>query len=124
MAQATGDDRPFIIRPFAFPSFFPGGEFAIDSACRSPENPCCHRFAMSRPELSIRHVARLARLELEPGEAEAMQDQLDKVLAHIDKLRELDLGTAAADAQVFNVEQHFEKLFAIYERIVSERSTR
>ena len=28
-----------------------------------------------------------------------MQDQLDKVLAHIDKLRELDLGTAAADAQ-------------------------
>ena len=52
---------------------------------------------MPRPELSIRHVARLARLELEPGEAEAMQDQLDKVLTHIDKLRELDLGVVAAD---------------------------
>ena len=31
---------------------------------------------------------------------------------------------AAADAQVFNVEQHFEKLFEIYGRIVAERSTR
>jgi alpha-1,6-mannosyltransferase len=31
---------------------------------------------------------------------------------------------AAADAQVFNVEQHFEKLFEIYERIAAERSTR
>jgi hypothetical protein len=33
-------------------------------------------------------------------------------------------AAAAADAQVFTVEQHFEQLFAIYERIVSERSTR
>jgi alpha-1,6-mannosyltransferase len=31
---------------------------------------------------------------------------------------------AAANAHVFNVEQHFEKLFEIYERIVAERSTR
>lgn len=31
---------------------------------------------------------------------------------------------AAADAQVFHVEQHFEKLFEIYERIAAERSTR
>ncbi|MBW8708804.1 MAG: glycosyltransferase [Alphaproteobacteria bacterium] len=31
---------------------------------------------------------------------------------------------AAAGAQVFNVEQHFEKLFEIYGRIVAERSTR
>jgi alpha-1,6-mannosyltransferase len=31
---------------------------------------------------------------------------------------------AAADARVFTVEQHFEKLFEIYERIVAERSTR
>ena len=28
---------------------------------------------------------------------------------------------AAADARVFNVEQHFEKLFEIYERIVQGR---
>jgi alpha-1,6-mannosyltransferase len=33
-------------------------------------------------------------------------------------------AAAAADAQVFTVEQHFEKLFAIYERIVADRSTR
>ena len=31
---------------------------------------------------------------------------------------------AAAEARVFTVEQHFEKLFSIYERIVAERSTR
>jgi alpha-1,6-mannosyltransferase len=31
---------------------------------------------------------------------------------------------AAANAQVFNVEQHFERLFEIYGRIVAERSTR
>ena len=31
---------------------------------------------------------------------------------------------AAADARVFTVEQHFEKLFEIYERIVQERATR
>ena len=34
------------------------------------------------------------------------------------------LALAAADAQVFTVEQHFEKLFEIYGRIVAERSTR
>ena len=33
-------------------------------------------------------------------------------------------AVAAADAQVFNVEQHFEKLFEIYERIAAERSIR
>ena len=35
-----------------------------------------------------------------------------------------EAALAAADAQVFTVEQHFERLFAIYERIVAERSTR
>ncbi len=33
-------------------------------------------------------------------------------------------ASAAADAQVFTVEQHFEKLFEIYGRIAAERSTR
>ena len=33
-------------------------------------------------------------------------------------------AVAAADARVFNVEQHFEKLFEIYERIFQERATR
>jgi alpha-1,6-mannosyltransferase len=34
------------------------------------------------------------------------------------------LALEAANAQVFTVEQHFERLFEIYERIVAERSTR
>ena len=38
--------------------------------------------------------------------------------------RQSRAALAAADARVFNVEQHFEKLFEIYERIVAERSTR
>jgi aspartyl-tRNA(Asn)/glutamyl-tRNA(Gln) amidotransferase subunit C len=52
---------------------------------------------MPRPELSIRHVARLARLELTAAEAGSMQVQLDKILAHIEKLRELDLGGLGPD---------------------------
>ena len=41
-----------------------------------------------------------------------------------DRATQSRAATTAADAQVFNVEQHFEKLFEIYERIVAERSTR
>ena len=52
---------------------------------------------MNRPDFSIHHVARLARLDLDPAEAEVLQAQLDKVLAHIDQLREFDLGMVAGD---------------------------
>ena len=41
-----------------------------------------------------------------------------------DRAAQSRAAAAAANAQVFTVEQHFEKLFNIYERIVSERSTR
>ena len=41
-----------------------------------------------------------------------------------DRAAQSKAAAAAADAQVFNVEQHFERLFAIYERIVADRSTR
>jgi aspartyl-tRNA(Asn)/glutamyl-tRNA(Gln) amidotransferase subunit C len=54
---------------------------------------------MTRPALSIQHVAKLARLELTPDEAASMQAQLDQILTHIDKLRELDLGPAAPESQ-------------------------
>ena len=52
---------------------------------------------MTRPDFSIHHVARLARLELEPAEADVLQAQLDKVLAYVGKLQELDLGPPAGD---------------------------
>lgn len=44
---------------------------------------------ISRKE--VRHVARLARLSLTDEELERMRQQLDAILAYIDKLRELDV---------------------------------
>jgi len=44
---------------------------------------------ISREE--VRHVARLARLHLTDEEAERMREQLDAILAYIDKLSELDV---------------------------------
>ena len=41
-----------------------------------------------------------------------------------DRKIQSEAALAAANARVFNVEQHFEKLFQIYESIVQERSTR
>ena len=44
---------------------------------------------ISREE--VQNVARLARLHLTDEEAERMREQLDAILAYIDKLRELDV---------------------------------
>ena len=39
----------------------------------------------------VKHVARLARLELRPEEKERMRGELDGILAYIDKLRAVDI---------------------------------
>jgi aspartyl-tRNA(Asn)/glutamyl-tRNA(Gln) amidotransferase subunit C len=39
----------------------------------------------------VLHVARLARLELDPDEVERMASELSHVLEHVDRIRELDL---------------------------------
>jgi aspartyl-tRNA(Asn)/glutamyl-tRNA(Gln) amidotransferase subunit C len=44
---------------------------------------------ISREE--VQHVARLARLALSDEELERMREQLDAILAYIDKLRQLDV---------------------------------
>lgn len=44
---------------------------------------------MDRDDLSIDHLARLARLELEPGEAEQLRDQLARILTHVETLQSL-----------------------------------
>jgi len=44
---------------------------------------------ISRAE--VQHVARLARLHLTDDELERMREQLDAILAYIDKLRQLDV---------------------------------
>jgi aspartyl-tRNA(Asn)/glutamyl-tRNA(Gln) amidotransferase subunit C len=39
----------------------------------------------------VQHVARLARLHLTDDELERMREQLDAILAYVDKLRQLDV---------------------------------
>lgn len=48
----------------------------------------------------VRHVARLARLELSPAEEQSLQANLSEILTYIDKLNELDTSTVAPTAQV------------------------
>src|SRR2546423_15193370 len=48
----------------------------------------------------VRHVAMLARLGLEPGEEDFYVRQLGAILAHIDRLREVDTDAIPPTAQV------------------------
>src|SRR6266849_5911802 len=56
---------------------------------------------LSRDE--VRHVAMLARLGLEPGDEEFYAEQLSGILAHIDRLQELDTEAIPPTAQVVEV---------------------
>jgi aspartyl-tRNA(Asn)/glutamyl-tRNA(Gln) amidotransferase subunit C len=56
---------------------------------------------LSRDE--VRHVAMLARLGLEPGDEEFYAEQLSGILAHIDRLKELDTDAIPPTAQVVEV---------------------
>jgi aspartyl-tRNA(Asn)/glutamyl-tRNA(Gln) amidotransferase subunit C len=61
---------------------------------------------MASPELDVRYVARLARLELSEEEVTRFQAQLSDVLRYVEALRQVDVTgvepTAHASA-VFNV---------------------
>ena len=56
---------------------------------------------LSRDE--VRHVAMLARIGLEPGDEEFYADQLSGILAHIDRLKELNTDAIPPTAQVVEV---------------------
>jgi aspartyl-tRNA(Asn)/glutamyl-tRNA(Gln) amidotransferase subunit C len=51
----------------------------------------------------VRHVAVLARIGLEPGDVEFYAEQLSGILAHIDRLKELDTDAIPPTAQVVEV---------------------
>ena len=51
----------------------------------------------------VPHVAMLARLALEPGDVEFYAEQLSGILAHIDRLQELDTDAIPPTAQVVEV---------------------
>lgn len=52
----------------------------------------------------VLHVARLARLELEPEEVERMAGELSGVLEHVDKIAGLDLEDAPPTTHVVHLE--------------------
>jgi aspartyl-tRNA(Asn)/glutamyl-tRNA(Gln) amidotransferase subunit C len=56
---------------------------------------------LSRDE--VRHVALLARFALEPGDEEFYAEQLSGILAHIDRLQQLDTDSIPPTAQVVEV---------------------
>jgi aspartyl-tRNA(Asn)/glutamyl-tRNA(Gln) amidotransferase subunit C len=51
----------------------------------------------------VRHIALLARLALEPGDEEFYTEQLSGILAHIDRLQQLDTEDIPPTAQVVEV---------------------
>ena len=59
---------------------------------------------MSLTRDEVRHVAMLARLGLEPGEEDYYAEQLSGILAHIDRLREVDTDSIAPTAQAVPLE--------------------
>jgi aspartyl-tRNA(Asn)/glutamyl-tRNA(Gln) amidotransferase subunit C len=48
----------------------------------------------------VRHVARLARLELSPAEEQSLQSDLSAILAYVDKLNQLNTDEVEPTAQV------------------------
>lgn len=48
---------------------------------------------MDIDETLVRHVARLARLELSNEEVAAIAPQLARIFGHVDKIQDVDVGT-------------------------------
>ena len=58
---------------------------------------------MSLSEHDVRHVAMLARLALTDAEVEAMRDDLNSILGHIDEIQRLDLASVPPMAHAIAV---------------------
>ncbi len=55
----------------------------------------------------VEHVARLARLELSPEEAETFTGQMDAILAYVDKLNEMDTAAITPTSHAVPMENAF-----------------
>jgi aspartyl-tRNA(Asn)/glutamyl-tRNA(Gln) amidotransferase subunit C len=55
----------------------------------------------------VRHVARLARLELAPGHVDPLSRQLADILGYIDKLNEVDTNGVAATSHAIALTNAF-----------------
>lgn len=58
---------------------------------------------MSLTRAQVRHVATLARIGLEPGDEDFYAAQLSGILAHIDRIQQLDTDAIAPTAQVVEI---------------------
>jgi aspartyl-tRNA(Asn)/glutamyl-tRNA(Gln) amidotransferase subunit C len=52
---------------------------------------------------TVRHVARLARLRLQPEEEIRMQEELNGILEHVDRIQSLDLDDVEPTSHVIDV---------------------
>ena len=57
---------------------------------------------MEVTEALVRHVARLARLELTDAEVASTREKLARVLAHVEAISRVDVGDASAAADARN----------------------
>lgn len=63
---------------------------------------------MNQPEkIDVAYVAHLARIALAPGEQGMFQQQLEHILAHVDKLNELDVSGIEPMAHAIPVKNRF-----------------
>ncbi len=62
---------------------------------------------MKITQTDVRHVARLARLELDEDEIASLTSQLDQILAYIDKLNELDTSGVEPTTHALAIENAF-----------------
>jgi len=60
---------------------------------------------ISREE--VEHVARLARLALQPAELDALTGQMDAILGYVEKLNELETGGIVPTAHAVPMENAF-----------------
>jgi aspartyl-tRNA(Asn)/glutamyl-tRNA(Gln) amidotransferase subunit C len=58
---------------------------------------------MAISDADVLHVARLARLRLDPEELGRMRDQLSTILEHVQELSKLDLGDVDPTAHALDV---------------------
>lgn len=80
---------------------------------------------MSSPNLDVRDVARLARIELTDEEISTFQSQLGSVLEHVEQLGQLDLTGVEPTAHanpVFNVFRTDQALPGLPRRAVLENA--
>jgi aspartyl-tRNA(Asn)/glutamyl-tRNA(Gln) amidotransferase subunit C len=53
---------------------------------------------MATPDLNVKYIAHLARLQLTPAEEQTIGRQLGHILEHIEKLKELNVGAVEPTA--------------------------